>query len=198
MTEVEVTTEQLIGEYLTVMHRTLGSMFNIPLNMTIYDFADKWVKLPANIKFSKTLNVLDDPSAIHHVARMSITPITSVLFDSDDMAESGSPYEDEQSLDSIFYFDTPYTYGELLTGLMLANYKLHKLSKIKEFADERIVPMCVSMADAFNFLRPDVASKMMTADGATAISTAALILQSVVEEIVGIPDEDSEEDEDEE
>ncbi len=168
--------ENQVAYHVFNMHKILGSMFHVPLNLTIYDFAEMWNELSSKQQFSTELDILNKNHSMYHVIRMGISPISSVIFDSEDE-------EDEQDEDELIQYDTPYTYGELVTALMYTAKELYDAAKLHNYNVYTLLPLCEKVVDAFSVLRVDVASKMMNPVAANTIASVAVAIDNIFKEL---------------
>lgn len=174
--------EAEISSNLLVMSRSLAHMFNIPLHMDIFEFSAKWMLSKASSRKNFDFTHPDD---IYHVARMSITPVTSVVFDSEEPHLIGNSVEDGM-LDSFYYMDREYTYGDLLTGLYFANMKIANIieKKTKDIDKDYLdvlIDLTEDVTAAWMHLRIDSVKSILSPVAMDTIATVAVALDSLIE-----------------
>ena len=186
---------EVIAETVTAIHRSLENMFNIPLNYTIFEFADLWLNIPEARRHSSNFDFMRHSHSSLMVCALSITPVGSITFPWPEEAED----VDEVMIDNFYYADRPYTYGEMLSVLYTGARNLYVLLTNPEDKAIREEPFfeylkegCELIFAGWAALRPDVVNKMPQVNHVSVIMLIAKVWNEIVKEFQDEDEDDNE------
>lgn len=178
MSEVDIigtegfTAEDFMQECAVLLYRTLDSMFIIPAfeNIsTIYEFADVYGQWPTLMPIALT-----SLGGLIALAAKTIRPTTGVLFEY--VEESDSSFGNDDRIDSVYDYETEYSYGSLLVNLYNVGRQLSKYLKQHKEEESEITRLASEITQYLHTLQPNFETSLVVPESITEPNTLMLLM----------------------
>ena len=190
---ITMTLEERLADLLHVINTCLDNMLHIPVNHTLIDFSQKWIEAGKKPKSLDTYP--SNKNTLYLIVLAGITPTDSVFFDPEDYGED----EGTEQLNTMFKYNTTYTYGDLFVALYVATQQLWELIS-KQEEDETISLMreaCLLTQSCYLLLRPDSLRKIMQVEDMDQIAAMTATWKTLFDALETEDEEDDDNDNDE-